>query len=307
METLANLESFARSAELGSFSAAARRLGLTPAAISRNVAQLEGNLGVRLFQRSTRSLALTEAGERFRAAIEDGLDRIHSAIADVATQGGQPAGTLKVSMSTGFGIDWLLPLLPDFLARYPGVVPDWHFDNRQVDLIGEGYDAAIGGGIELATGIAARELAPIHVVAVASPAYAAQRRMPKTPADLAALDGIGMRSAITGRVRQWKLRDRRGQEMLAEPKTRVMLGDPEAMTRAALMDLGVALVALPHALPHLERGTLTRLLPDWHADAGAISLYFSSKRLLPAKTRAFIDYVVERFREQQLARRFAAL
>lgn len=281
METLANLESFARSAESGSFSAAARRLGLTPAAISRNVAQLERNLGMRLFQRSTRSLTLTEAG--------------------------QPAGTLKVSMSPGFGLDWLLPLLPDFIARHPAVIPDWRLDNRQVDLIAEGYDAAIGGGVELADGIAARELAPVHVIAVASPDYLKGRRKPKTPADLAALEGIAMRSAISGRLRGWTMRNRHGQEMSAAPATKLSFDDPEAMTRAALLGLGVALVAMPHALPHLERGTLLRLLPDWHVDAGTISLYFAGKRLLPAKTRVFVDFVVERFRAQQLARRFSAL
>lgn len=307
METLANLESFARSAELGSFSAAARRLGLTPAAVSRNVAQLEGNLGLRLFQRSTRKLSLTEAGERFLTAVESGLDSIQTAIAEVSTQAGQPAGTLKVSMSTGFGIDWLLPLLPDFLARYPAVVPDWHFDNHQVDLIAEGFDAAIGGGVELSGGVVARELAPIHVVPVASPAYLRGKGKLKTPADLAALDGIAMRSAISGRLRIWNLRNRYGQEMAVEPKTRLVLGDPEAMTRAALMDLGVAFIAMPHALRHLESGALQRLLPDWHAEAGSISLYFAGKRLLPGKTRVFVDYLVERFRSEQLAQRFSAV
>jgi DNA-binding transcriptional LysR family regulator len=307
METLANLESFARSAESGSFSAAARRLGLTPAAVSRNVAQLERNLGVRLFQRSTRSLTLTEAGERFLQSVEPGLAGIQSAIAAVATDAGQPAGTLKVSMSPGFGLDWLLPLLPDFIARYPAVIPDWRLDNRQVDLIAEGYDAAIGGGVELADGIAARELAPVHIIAVASPDYLKGRRKLRTPADLAALDGIAMRSAISGRLRSWTMRNRHGQEMAADPATKLSFDDPEAMTRAALLGLGVALVAMPHALPHLERGSLLRLLPDWHVDVGAISLYFAGKRLLPAKTRAFVDFVVERFRAQQLTQRFSAL
>src|ERR1700741_4733211 len=114
METLANLESFVRSAEAGSFSAAARRLGLTPAAVSRNVAMLERNLGVRLFQRSTRKLTLTEAGERFLHAIRDNLEGLQAAIADIATDRGEPAGVLKVSMGLNFGVDYILPLLPAF-------------------------------------------------------------------------------------------------------------------------------------------------------------------------------------------------
>ena len=119
METLANLESFIRSAECGSFSAAARRLGVTPAAVSRNVAMLERNLRVRLFHRSSRSLTLTDDGERFLASVSDGVESIRAAIAGVTTDAGEPAGVLKVSMPLTFGLDHVLPLLPAFMERYP--------------------------------------------------------------------------------------------------------------------------------------------------------------------------------------------
>src|SRR3982751_1255404 len=200
METLANLESFVRSAEGRSFSAAARRLALTPAAVSRNVAMLERNIGVRLFQRSTRKLTLTEAGEQFLVSIGGNLDALQSAIAAVASDSGEPAGPLKVSMSPTFGVDYILPLLPAFMARYPLVRPDWYFENRPVDLIAEGYDAAIGGGFELAPGVVSRPLAPIHLIAVASPTLLAGRPAPIDPAGLAALPGIVMRSSASGRV-----------------------------------------------------------------------------------------------------------
>lgn len=306
METLANLESFVRSAESGSFSEAARRLGLTPAAVSRNVARLEANLGVRLFQRSTRRLTLTEAGERFLQSVSGGLEDIQSAIAGVSADAGRPAGVLRVSMSPGFGVDYVVPLLPEFMQRHPAVRPDWHFDNRHVDLIAEGYDAAIGGGTELTPGVVARELARAHIVAVASPAYMAGRRMPREPADLAALDGIVMRSVHSGRLRDRMMRDRAGAQAPVELQPRIVLGDPDALCRAALLGLGVALVAMPHALPHLESGALLRLLPRWYADGGPISLYFAGGRLLPAKTRAFVDFVVESFARERLAERFSA-
>src|SRR5947209_18050289 len=132
METLANLESFVRSAETGGFSVAARRLSLTPAAVSRNVAMLERNLGIRLFQRSTRRLTLTEAGERFLQAIRGSLDELQASIASVATDRGEPAGVLKVSMGMTFGVEYILPLLPDFLKRFPDVRVDWQFENRQI-------------------------------------------------------------------------------------------------------------------------------------------------------------------------------
>jgi DNA-binding transcriptional LysR family regulator len=306
METLSNLESFVRSAELASFSEAARRLALTPAAVSRNVAQLERNLGVRLFQRSTRGLKLTEAGERFLQSVAGGLDSIQAAIADVSAHAGQPAGTLKLSAAPGLARDYLLPLMPFFVERYPAVLPDWHLDNRQVDLIADGYDAAIGGGFELTPGVVARELARIKIIAVATPQFLRGRRAPKQPSDLKDFEGIVMRSAITGRLRHRTLRNKSGQEQMAELAPRMTLTEPDGIVQAVLMGMGVALLAVPSVLQYLESGQLLRVLPDWHEDAGPISLYFTSQKLLPAKTRVFIDFVTDSFREQDLARRFLA-
>ncbi|WP_391345665.1 LysR substrate-binding domain-containing protein [Azospirillum sp. A23] len=305
METLANLEAFVRSAETGSFSSAARRLGLTPAAVSRNVAMLERNVGVRLFHRSTRKLTLTEAGERFLSAIGGTLETLQAAIADVATNAEQPAGVLKVSLPPTFGITHVLPLLPGFLARYPLIRPEWHFENRPVDLIAEGYDAAIGGGFDLATGVVARPLAPAHIIAVASPAYMTDRIAPVDPPGLAEHQGIVMRSVHTGRVRQWAMRDAAGVELPAMLPESIVVNDPAAMREAALLGLGVALLAVPDVLQHLERGDLLRLLPRWYADAGAISLYYASRAQMPAKTRVFIDTLLDLFRRDRLAERFA--
>lgn len=306
VETLSNLESFVRSAESASFSAAARRLGLTPAAVSRNVAQLERNLGVRLFQRSTRGLKPTEAGERFLQAVTGGLDKIQSAIAEVTTDAGQPAGVLKISAGPGFGRDYLLPLMPDFLARHPAVRPDWHFDNRQVDLVRDGIDVAVGGGFELTPGVVARELGRVHIVAVATPQFLRGIPAPSSPADLAEIDGVVMRSAVTGRVRQRVLRGRGGEEQAVEQRARMTVDDPDALVQGVLMHMGIGLMALPNVLRHLDSGALVRVLPGWHQDAGQISLYFTSQKLLPAKTRAFVDHVTSRFREQRLAERFRA-
>ncbi|UIK04527.1 LysR family transcriptional regulator [Neorhizobium galegae] len=305
MESLANLESFMRSAELGGFSPAARRLALTPAAVSRNVAMLERNLGTRLFQRSTRRLTLTEAGERFLSEIRDHVEALQTAIAEVSSDGVEPAGVLKVSMSPHFGTDYILPLLPEFMACYPLIRPDWAFENRQVDLIAEGYDAAIGGGFELTPGAVARVLAPAHIVLVASPAYMKDRSMPAHPADLANLDGIHMRSSNTGRIRQWVMRNAGGDEVPVALREKMVFNDPAALAHAADLGLGVAMIAMPDALSYLESSTLVRLLPDWYADIGPISIYYASKTLLPAKTRVFVDFVVEHFRKERLAERFA--
>jgi DNA-binding transcriptional LysR family regulator len=305
METLANLEAFVRSAEHGSFSEAARRLSLTLASVSRNVAMLERNLGVCLFHRSTRRLTLTEAGETFRSGIAGNLEGLQAAIAGVSAKGREPAGTLKVSLPPTLGATHILPLLPGLLAHYPRIKPEWNFENRQVDLVAEGYDAAIGGGFDLSPGIVARTLAPAHIIAVASPTYMQGRMSPPDPAGLQALDGIVMRSLQTGRIRRWTMRDAAGRETGALLQEKVVVNDPSAMREAALLGLGVALLAVPDVLPALDKGELVRLVPRWYADAGAISVYFASRAMLPAKTRAFVDWVTDAFREQRLAERFA--
>ena len=296
METLANLESFVRSAEAGSFSVAARRLSLTPAAVSRNVAMLERNLGVRLFQRSD-AQADADRGRRAIPARHAGTiwRGCRQRLQTLATDRGEPAGVLKVSMGLTSAQTTSCPLLPAFLARYPGIRPDWQFETRQIDLIAEGYDAAIGGGIELAPGVVSRTLAPLHIIAVASPAYLKGTQAPADPSGLAAFDGIVMRSTRTGRIRERTMRNAAGAEIPATLKETIVLDDPEAMCRAALLGLGVTLIAVPHALPHLERGALVRLCPNGTPTAGRSRSTIATRTLLPAKTRVFVDFVVQAF------------
>ena len=302
MANFHQLTSFARTAEHGSFSAAARVLGLTPAAVSKNVATLETELGMRLFQRTTRRLTLTEGGERFLSKVNEPLATLRDAIAGARGVDDEPAGTLKVSMGQAFGRRFLVPMLGEFLAAHPRVVPDWHFDNRQVDIVAEGFDAGIGGGFALASGIVARKLADIHIVAVASPRYMAGRSVPRTPDDLSGLEGIMRRSSPTGRVRAWSLRTRRGAEHAVPCQARIIFSDPEAIADAAVLGLGVALLPMPFVVGLIRSGALLRLLPGWYSDAGPLSLYYPSRRFLPAKTRAFSDFIVERFRSERFAR-----
>lgn len=305
METIANLESFVRSAESGSFSLAARRLAITPAAVSRNVAQLERNLGVRLFQRSTRGLTMTEAGERFLHSVRGGLDMIQGAIADVGVSREQPAGVLKVNSLVGFAISHLLPLMPEFQRRYPGVIVDWVFDNHPLDLIKGGFDVAIGGGFDIPGGLVARELARLRLIAVAAPTLLRERPFPTNPAGLAVLPGVVLRSPLTNRLRTWTMLNSAGATMTAVETPAMIVNDPEAQFAAVLAGVGAALVAPPHAAAHLASGALLRLLDDWHVDAGPISIYFPGQKLLPGKTRVFVDFIFSAFRSPQLKQLFA--
>jgi DNA-binding transcriptional LysR family regulator len=142
----------------------------------------------------------------------------------------------------------------------------------------------------------------VHIVAVASPAYMAGRPMPRGPADLASFDGVMRRSSPTGRVRPWTLRSRRAAEQTVPCKPRLIFSDPEAIAEAARFGLGVALLPMPFAFAHIASGELLRLLPGWYSDAGPLSLYYPSRRMLPAKTRVFVDFVMERFEAAGFAR-----
>ena len=307
MESFGSIECFVRSAEGGSFAEAARHLSLTPAAVGKSVAKLEARLGVRLFQRSTRRLTLTEAGKRFLEEVSDSLITIQNAVANLASAEGRPVGTLKVSMGTVFGNRYVMPLLGEFVRRFPDISPDWHFDNRQVDLIGQGFDAAIGGGFELPQGVVARKLTPAHRVLVASADYLAQRLPVLAPEDLARCLGILIRSPQTGRVRSWQLTSREREQRPLVLKPRMTLSDSQAACCASAQGLGIALVSMPMAVPFLDSGAVVRVLPDWYVDDGNISIYYAEHKLLPGKTRAFVDFIIEQFVMKGLAQRFSAI
>lgn len=298
------LDAFLAAADEHSFSAAARRMGITPAAVSKSVARLEARLGVRLFQRSTRSLALTTDGERLYGQVSRPWRDIGDALAELRQGAGQPAGSLKIALAHTVGRLYIVPLLERFVRRHPAVVPDIHFDNRQADLVADGFDVAIGGGIELSEGVVARELARVRIVLAAAPSYLRDHPAPAEPADLARHGGVVRRSLDSGRVLPWVLNNAAGEEVFAAVRPVAVMNDPEAMARAAASGMGIALLPLPHALPLLDSGELVRVLPGWHAGSRPLSIYYSSRKLLPAKTRLFIDFIVERFRESGYPERF---
>jgi DNA-binding transcriptional LysR family regulator len=305
MDTIAGITSFVCAAEVASFAEAGRRLAISSAAVGQNVARLEAHLGVRLFQRTTRSLALTEAGERFLIEVRDGLGSIQLALANTSCAVKGPSGTLKVSMGVGLAREYVLPALPKFLKKYPALVPDWHFENRPVDLIAEGFDAAIGGGIDLRPGLIARVLAPAHRVLLASPDYLSTAPPMTSPRDQARHPGILIKSPQTGRVRPWILSNALNHQAPITLQTSMTMSDPDAACQAAALGLGVTLVSLITALPYLESGQLVRLLPEWYVDGGNLSVYFAERKLLPAKTRVFIEFLADEFARRDLSRRLS--
>ncbi len=304
MSDLDGLESFLKSVEAGSFSAAASTLGLTPAAVSKHVAKLEARLGSRLFRRTTRSITLTETGERLYAETAAPLRALNLAMATLSERDARPAGTLRVSVAPGFARQYVLPLMPAFLARYPDIALDWNFDNRHVDLVREGFDAAIGSRIAPDANVVARKLFPLHLVTVAAPAYLAERGIPPTPAALIEHDCIRLRSATTGRPREWDFVD--GLDTVAVPVNgRLVLSDLDAICDAALAGMGVARLGAHHVLPHLDSGRLIHLLAQFPAPPGAIHVYYAHYRLTPPKVRVFVEFLTDAIAGSAAAARLA--
>ena len=184
LKNVQGLVSFVESATGGSFTAAASRLGVTPAAVGKNVARLEGELGVRLFNRTTRRLSLTDEGKAFLAEAGDALRRLEDAVDNVTLAATEPSGRVRISCSTSFGRRFVLPLLSDIARRHPKLDLELVLDNRIVDMLAEGFDIAVRGGTLGDSSLVAKHVCRLYSVLVASPAYLRRHGVPASPADL---------------------------------------------------------------------------------------------------------------------------
>ena len=195
MKNLPGLLAFVETAASGSLTAAADRLDLTPAAVSKSLGRLEEQLGVRLFNRSTRRLAITPEGQRFLVDARAALRLLDQAVAGVAQFAREPAGRVRISVGTAFGRRWVLPALPAITDRYPQLAIDVDLDNRPVDLVAEGYDIGIRGGLIKDSSLIARRICALPLVLVASPAYLERAGVPTSPEALRAHRGAAVRFA----------------------------------------------------------------------------------------------------------------
>ena len=298
METLSNIESFIATVVHGNFSAAARKLGLSPAAVSRNIAQLEKKYAVRLFDRNTRNLTLTPLGKEIYDELKSGYQLLEQAFENINKKNAVPKGVLKISMSKGFGKDYVLPAMNDFLKKYPEIIPDFSFENRQIDLVKEGFDAAIGAGIELNNTLIARPIIPMHVIAVASPQFLQDKPVIQHPFDLEQIDNVVMRSIHSGKIRKWLLGNASNELYEVNQSIKMILDDTQSICEAAVNGYGVTILATHDVAFHLENKELVRVLPDWYGDMGHAHIYYSSQKNMPLKLRVFIDYMMDYFKEK---------
>jgi DNA-binding transcriptional LysR family regulator len=274
----------------GSFSGAARHIGVSPAAVAKLVAQLEARLGTRLFERTTHHLAATEEGRDLLGRIDAPLREVDEALAS-GSAAKQARGAVKVSVPATFARMAIIPHLAAFQAEYPDIELDLRLENRRVDLVAEGYDCAIGASLALDSTLVARPLATLWPVLCASPGYLAARGEPRKLPELASHRCIVMRSDTTGRLRPWEVCGRGGQRSFA-PVAALQLTDPESIAAAAIAGCGIALVGIHHVATAIVEGRLQRVLKDLHGARFQIVIYYAKRRLLPQRTRAFVDHVL---------------
>lgn len=288
---LEQVEAFVAVAELGSFAAAAARIGRDPSALSRRVSMLEQRLGVRLLARTTRNVAVTDAGRIFLKRAQVALEELASASAEVMAGAGIVGGTLKVAVPNTFGRIWIAPLLPKFCQRFPDIRLDVRFDDRFADIVSEGFDLAIRVGALRSSSLISRRIAGRRSILCASPDYLKRRGRPRSPEDLARHDCIG----FTGHAfwPDWPLQ-KGSQRKTIKPKGPLVTDNAEANLQAAITGLGVVLSADWLAGAALKSGKLVEILPGWTAGgAGAIYVVMPPGKLIPAKTRAFADFVAD--------------
>jgi DNA-binding transcriptional LysR family regulator len=279
--------------DLGSFTAAAKVLDLTPAAVSKSVAALEAQLKVRLFNRTTRQLSLTEEGKAFIAQARIGLQALELAAA-LATQKQAPQGVVRMNCPVGF----VLPLLPDFYKAHPQVQIELALNDQQVDLVRDGFDIGIRGGSQPPEGMVARKICEMPVVLVASPKYIRQHGVPAHYSALTQHHLIRIRF-LTGRLAPWLFKEK-GRVVSVEAPARLVMSDPEMVLEAALQHLGIARMSRHHAFDALNRGDLVELLADQHISSGAsMAMFYPHRAGLAPRVRVFADFLMERLKANQ--------
>ncbi|RFB88645.1 LysR family transcriptional regulator [Rhizobium leguminosarum bv. trifolii] len=292
MESLASIFALVYAAEQQSYVGAARVAGVSPSAIGKAVARLESRLGVRLFNRTTRSISLTEEGavlyERFKRIIDD----MEDAEATILRSRERPRGRLRVSVPHIVGHHLLMPILPIFVARFPEIELDIDFEDRVIDLVAEGLDVVVRSGELADARLIARHLGDQHFVVCGSPDYLERCGRPETPGDLARHACIHFKYPSSGRIAPWAFHP--PYERLLLPRS-LTFNNTDAGLRSAQDGLGLAHLPVYVAEPHIRAGTLIPILNAFMAPFGSLSLVWPSNRQLSPKIRAFVDFVVENF------------
>lgn len=293
MDRFISMTVFARVVERGSFAAAAEGSGMTPTMVGNHVRELERHLHGRLINRTTRRQSLTELGKRFHVRCVDILALVESAELDAREMQSSPRGRLRVSCPITYGTHALMPVLANYLNRYPDVQIELSLNDRFIDLAQDGFDAAIRVGELPDSGLIARRLRPSARLACASPAYLERHGRPRFPAELAQHNCLAFMFA-TGPEREWRFPrpDGKGAEQIAV-RGRLDVNGGMALREAAIAGLGVILQPELMLKDDLEAGRLERLFPDWPAPTWPVQLVHLPDTNMPPKLESFIAFLQE--------------
>ena len=298
MQSLRGILNFTRTAELGSFAAAARELAISPVAVSQNISRLEQSLGVRLFARSTRALKLTPEGAAFLEQCRAPLAQLDAACKGVANDAQHPSGKLRATIVSPVAFLYLIPLLPKFFERYPEIDLELELSEDSTSLIARRFDVGIRVGALTDAAFVARPLGPMRLLICASPAYLARHGTPTSLNELAAHKTLQLQ--ITGReqptpfIIQTRNDGARSMQMLPLP-ARLLCNDFRGLLQACIDGVGIAQLPQPLALQALRDGQIKTLLPEHMLEGWQLFIHYPSRKQLPARVRAFVDFCVEHF------------
>ncbi|OSM96533.1 MULTISPECIES: LysR family transcriptional regulator [Lonsdalea] len=295
MDRLTSMAVYVKAVELGSFTAAANVLTMSPQLVGKHVSALEQHLGVRLLNRTTRQHSLTEAGQHFYARAKIILDEVDAAESFAEEARITPRGRLKINAPVTFGINALTQKLPIFLNQYPDITVELTLTNRWVDLIDEGYDAVFRVGELADSGLMARTLAPYRLIICASPSYLASAPPLKVPEDL--LKHECLIFTHTSLRTMWRFEGREGSVSIPV-NGRLQLNSGEALIGAALAGFGVVIQPSELVIPHIASGRLTVVLPNYSIPTRPFHLMYAPDRRVTPKLRSFLEFATEHFGQE---------
>lgn len=291
--SLDEYRAFARVVEEGTFTGAAKSLGSSKSFVSKQVSRLEDRLGVRLLNRTTRQVTLTDAGEQFYERVARILLEVDDAEAQVSAAQATPRGTLRVSLPMSFGLRYLSPLVAEFARQNPLVQLDLDYSDRKVDVVAEGFDVAIRIGNLADSSLIARRLAQTCGHAVASPDYLAQHGRPEHPSDLARHECLLYRNVSASFVHTWTFEAPGDERVSVRVQGRMLSNSGETCRDAAVAGLGVALLPDFLCREELASGELVTVLDAWEMPIGSIWALFPHNRHVSASVRSFVDFIAE--------------
>jgi DNA-binding transcriptional LysR family regulator len=295
------LAAFVAVAEQRSFTRAAAQVGIAPPTMSQTIRLLEERLGVRLFNRTTRSVALTEAGARLLEEIQPILDGVDQALESVNAFREKPMGTLRLAVERQAGAiltaQSFPPLLQPFLAEYPAIRVEVSIEDRLIDIVSRKFDAGVRLGNRIERDMTILKLRDeFRLVTIASPAYLARRPAPEHPIDLHDHDCIGFRAPWDGMLQPWRF-TRGDQTLEIDVAGPLIVNDAEMTVNTVMEGVGIGYIPEPMAAPHLAQGRLVALLQDWSPMGPGIYLYHPSRRQPPMPLQVFLRFV-ETWRKQ---------